>query len=161
MKDNQDVRDLLASCILGNWAHITFEKAIQGFPPDMRKQRIEHVDHSAWDLVYHLHAAQNDILEFITSDDYREREYPGGYWPPQQTHCSEAEWQEKIHGFTEERDRLIGIVKDRKQDLYAPLPNGSGQNIFREALVIGNHNSYHIAQLIDLRMLLRVPVKDY
>ena len=41
-----------------------------------------------------------------------------------------------------------------KTDLFANLPWGDGQTILREALLIADHNAYHVAQIVDLRRLL-------
>ena len=46
------------------------------------------------------------------------------------------------------------LVADPKTDLFANLPWGDGQTILREALLIADHNAYHVAQIVDLRRLL-------
>ena len=46
------------------------------------------------------------------------------------------------------------LVEDPKTDLFAKIPWGDGQTILREALLIADHNAYHIAQMVDLRRLL-------
>jgi hypothetical protein len=46
------------------------------------------------------------------------------------------------------------IVDNSKTDLYAPIPWGDGQTILREALLLADHNAYHVAQLVDVRRLL-------
>jgi hypothetical protein len=39
-------------------------------------------------------------------------------------------------------------------DLFAPLPHGQGQTILREALLVADHNAYHLGQWIVVRRLL-------
>jgi uncharacterized damage-inducible protein DinB len=46
------------------------------------------------------------------------------------------------------------LVENPKTDLYAKIPHGAGQNILREALLVVDHNSYHLGQLVLLRRLL-------
>jgi len=48
------------------------------------------------------------------------------------------------------------LVANPKIDLGAPIPGGDGQNILREALLMADHNAYHVAQLVDVRRLLGV-----
>ena len=43
------------------------------------------------------------------------------------------------------------LVADRKVDLYAHIPWGDGQTILREALLVADHNAYHLGQLVMLR----------
>jgi hypothetical protein len=46
------------------------------------------------------------------------------------------------------------LVKNPKTDLFAKIPWGDGQTILREALLVADHNAYHIAQIVDVRRLL-------
>jgi hypothetical protein len=43
------------------------------------------------------------------------------------------------------------LVADRKVDLYSRIPWGDGQTILREALLVADHNAYHLGQLVMLR----------
>jgi len=45
-------------------------------------------------------------------------------------------------------------VANKKTDLFAPIPWGDGQTILREALLLADHNAYHLGQMLDLRRLL-------
>ena len=49
---------------------------------------------------------------------------------------------------------MIALVKNPKTDLYAKIPHGDGQTILREALLVADHNAYHLGQLVDLRRAL-------
>jgi hypothetical protein len=46
------------------------------------------------------------------------------------------------------------LVQDPRTDLFAKIPHGQGQTILREALVLADHNAYHLGQLVDLRRAL-------
>jgi hypothetical protein len=46
------------------------------------------------------------------------------------------------------------LVKDPNTDLYAKIPWGDGQTILREALLVADHNAYHLGELLMLRRLL-------
>jgi hypothetical protein len=43
------------------------------------------------------------------------------------------------------------LVAGRHVDLYARIPWGDGQTILREALLLADHNAYHLGQLVMLR----------
>jgi len=49
---------------------------------------------------------------------------------------------------------MVRLVENPRTDLHAAIPHGDGQTILREALVLADHNSYHLAQLVDLRRAL-------
>ncbi len=46
------------------------------------------------------------------------------------------------------------MVFHPKTDLYAQIPHGEGQTILREALLLADHNAYHLGQLVLLRHCL-------
>ena len=49
---------------------------------------------------------------------------------------------------------MIEIVENESTDLYAPIPHGEGQTALREALLLADHNAYHLGELVLLRRLL-------
>jgi hypothetical protein len=49
---------------------------------------------------------------------------------------------------------MIALVTDPSTDLFARIPHGDGQTILREALLVADHNAYHLGQLALLRKLL-------
>jgi hypothetical protein len=46
------------------------------------------------------------------------------------------------------------LVQDPSTDLYQRIPHGDGQTILREALLVADHNAYHLGQFILLRRML-------
>jgi len=46
------------------------------------------------------------------------------------------------------------LVANQKTDLFAPIPWGDGQTILREALLVADHNAYHLGQMLDVRRML-------
>jgi hypothetical protein len=114
----------------------------------------EGAEHSSWELVEHLRIAQWDILDFSSNPEYRERRWPEDYWPKSAAPASEAAWDESVSSFLADRRALCDLVMDPVTDLYARIPHGSGQTILREALLAGDHNAYHVGQLVLVRRLL-------
>ena len=51
-------------------------------------------------------------------------------------------------------DSMEALVMDPAIDLTVPISHGSGQTILREALLVADHNAYHLGQLVMLRRLL-------
>ncbi len=56
---------------------------------------------------------------------------------------------------------MIAMMGDPQRDLNAPLRTGIDRNLIELAVLVIDHNSYHIGQLVDSRMLLGAPVKDW
>jgi hypothetical protein len=45
-------------------------------------------------------------------------------------------------------------VADPTTDLFTPLAHGKGKTALREALLLADHNAYHLGQLVVVRRLL-------
>jgi DinB superfamily len=148
------LREHLVNLLKGGWAHVPFMDAIEGFPAGKRGSYAQGLPHTAWQLLEHLRLAQWDILEFSRNAKHVSPEFPEGYWPKTPAPRSEEEWTDSVWAFRRDLREMIRLVENPRTDLYAKIPHGDGQNILREALVLADHNSYHLGQLVDLRRAL-------
>lgn len=157
MKDDQDasLRQHLIELLKGGGAHAGFEEAIAGIPAKLRGQKPAGLPHSPWMLLEHMRIAQWDILEFSRNRKYVSPDWPGDYWPRSEAPSSSAAWNASIRKFLQDLKAMQHLVAScPKNDLYARIPWGDGQTILREALLVADHNAYHVAQLVDVRRLL-------
>ncbi len=147
-------RKLLIDALAGKGAHIDFDSAIAHLPVSLRGQRKEGVPHTAWQLLEHLRIAQADILDFCVNPNYEELKWPDEYWPKQEAPANAADWDRSIEAFNNDLKAFQVLIADENRDLNGVIPHGDGQTLFREALLIVDHNSYHLGQLVFLRQLL-------
>ena len=148
----QLLRKQLTIGLTGTESHIAFEKVVREFPSAVRGNKPEGAPHSAWQLIEHMRIAQHDILEFSRNPNHQSPNFPEGYWPDSETPPSEAAWEESIKQFRTDARELGQLLE--KEELFAAFPHGSGQNLLREAIVLANHNSYHLGQLAFLKRML-------
>ena len=47
------------------------------------------------------------------------------------------------------------LVANPATDLFAKIPHGSGQTILREALLVADHNAYHLGALVVMCRVLK------
>jgi hypothetical protein len=113
--------------------------------------KVANFPHTAWMLLEHLRLAQMDILEFTRNPKYVSPKWPEGYWPASEAPPSEKEWKASMVAFKKDLRAMEQLVADKKVDLYAKIPWGDGQTILREALLVADHNAYHLGQLVALR----------
>jgi len=135
-------------------AHAGFDAAVAGLPAELRSVRPTGLPHSPWELVEHLRLTQRDILDFCRDPEYEEPKWPDDYWPKSPAPPTPGAWEESIEAFRRDRAALQQLVADPSLDLFAKVPHGTGQTFIREALVVADHNAYHVAQLILARRLL-------
>jgi hypothetical protein len=151
---SKQLRDQLVELLKGGGAHATFDDAVKDLPEKLRGVRPNGFPHSAWMLLEHLRIAQRDILEFCRNPKYTAPKWPNDYWPKQESPESSAAWGGSVKRFRDDLETMQKLVAAPAPDLYAKIPWGEGQTILREALLVADHNAYHIAQLIDVRRLL-------
>lgn len=155
MNDNE-VRNQLVRMLTVRQAHMTLEDAVADFPENQINSKPPRCDYTFWHLLEHMRIAQQDILEYILSESYEWPSFPDDYWPDKTTKTDMEGWQNTIHLFLEDRQRLVEIINDPEVDLFAALPN-SGEyqhNILREINIIASHNAYHIGELGILRQAM-------
>ncbi len=153
-RQEAQLREHLVKLLRGRQAHVTFEDTVGDFPARLRGVKPKGVPYSAWQLVEHLRLAQWDIYDFCVNPEYKELRWPDDYWPRTAAPPNNAAWQKSLRQFQADRNRMVRLVRNPRTDLYARIPWGSGQTILREALLVADHNSYHVGQLVLLRRLL-------
>lgn len=151
---DQALRDHLLELLRGGSAHLRFDEAIEGLPADLRGARAQDLPHTPWQLLEHLRIAQWDILDFSRNPDYVHIKWPDAYWPETATPPDDEAWDRSVEQFRRDLKAMEDLVADPKTDLFAKIPWGKGQTILREALLIADHNAYHIGQIVTLRQAL-------
>ncbi len=152
--DDRALREHLVKLLDGGQAHATIEDALAGFPTELRSTKTQGLPYSAWDLLEHLRIAQWDIVEFSRNPNHASPEWPEGYWPDSEAPPSDAAWEESVATVKNDLAVMRTLVADPGTDLFGRIPHGNGQTILREALLLADHNAYHIGQLVMLRKVL-------
>ena len=145
----------LTSMLLEANAHVTFDDACAGLTPAQWNQCLPDAPYTIWQLVEHVRIAQWDILEFCLDPGHESPEWPTAYWPAQDATADAATWQATLAQISTDRQRFIDLLRAANTNLLAPLPHGTGQTIFREALLIGDHAAYHTGEIVLMRRLLQ------
>lgn len=146
----REVVDLLAS----SSAHASFDDIVAGIPPPLRGSRPPGQSHTPWRLLEHMRIAQRDILEFCRDAAYRSPPWPQGYWPPGDAPPDDGAWDRSVEAFRADLRAVQELVDDETADPLAPLPWAADQTILGEALLVADHNAYHLGQMVDLRRAL-------
>jgi hypothetical protein len=153
---DQSLRKHIVELLKGGSAHVGFADGLQDFPSDKRGAFAPGLPHTGWQLLEHARIAQWDILEFSRNPKHVSPEFPEGYWPKTPLPGDEAAWSKSVKAFQRDLQAMIALVANPRADLYAPFPWGDGQTLLREALVLADHNAYHLGQIVDLRRALKI-----
>lgn len=148
------LRDHLLELLRGGGAHLGFDEAIKEFPAELRGTKHQELPHTAWQLLEHLRITQWDILDFSRSPDYAAIQWPDDYWPKTAAPPDDTAWGRSVEQFRRDLQAMQDLVADPQSDLYAKIPWGEGQTILREAMLVADHNAYHVGQIVSLRQAL-------
>jgi uncharacterized damage-inducible protein DinB len=152
MDDARLRRDLI-ELLEGGHAHVTPEQAFGGLKPALRAARPKGAPHSVWQLLEHMRLAQEDILRYTLESGWRSPKWPEGYWPSV-AEPTPAQWKASLAGFDRDLEAVRTLVRDRARDLTAEIPHGEGRSYLRQVLLVADHNSYHLGQVVAVRRRL-------
>jgi hypothetical protein len=65
-----------------------------------------------------------------------------------------------IDQFRKDLQQMEALVEDPSTDLHAKIPHGDGQTILREALLIADHNAYHLGVLAVMARIVKAVPAD-
>lgn len=154
MDNDKQLRQQLAKALDWREAHADLAAAVSGFPTELRGRVPQGLTHSGWQLLEHIRIALWDICEFCRNARHKSPQWPEGYWPKTPAPPDEAAWEHSIQAINQDLEGMRKLITDPKHDLFAAIPGGSGQTLFREALLIADHNAYHLGQLVLVRKAL-------
>jgi uncharacterized damage-inducible protein DinB len=154
MAESDALRQHVLDLLRGKNAHADFETVLADFPSRLRGAKPTGAAHTGWQLLEHMRIAQGDILKFSRDAKHKSPAWPEGYWPKTEAPPSAAAWNNSLRSFRADLKAMAKLVADKKTDLFGKIPHGTGQTILREALLIADHNSYHLGQMVALRRLL-------
>ena len=146
----------LIALLQGGQAHASLDDAVKGFPADLRGKAPHGLPYSAWQLLEHLRIAQHDILNFSAppTGGYQPMEWPADYWPKSAEPPSAHAWDHSVAAIRSDLKKFEALLTKPDADLFKPFRWGDGQNLLREALLIADHNAYHLGEIVMLRRLL-------
>jgi hypothetical protein len=154
------LREPLLYVLKGGGAHIDFEKVVADFPVESINRRAGPLPYTPWQVLEHMRIAQRDILEFSRDASHVSPKWPEGYWPADELMPDGAAWQRSVEAFRADLLAMENLLEDAAVDLFAPIAHGDGQTILREALLVADHNAYHLGVLSTLKRILTAEASD-
>lgn len=151
MNEQNELRAHVLELLEGKFAHIDVESALERFPVEKINAKIENFPHTAWQLLEHIRIAQWDILEFSRDGEHVSPEFPDGYW--NLTKGTKEDWENSVAEVLKNLQEMRDLISDETNDLFKIFPHGSGQTLLREALLVADHNSYHLGQIMVLEKI--------
>lgn len=153
------IKEHVLNLLQGGMAHMTFSDAVAEFPEDQINTFPPNVEYTFWHLVEHLRITQWDILEYMKNPDYNELEWPKDYWPAKDAKATKEEWDTSVASFEKDLAEIIALINTH--DVLTPVPSQKEHTFLREALMVADHNAYHIGELGSLRQVTKTWPKSH
>lgn len=154
MKSTDPLRQHLINLLTKAEAHLDVRSELKEFPVELRGRKPPGAPHTPWQLLEHMRIAQGDILQFTLNAKHASPKWPDEYWPKADAPPDSRAWDKSVKQFVADLDSVCKMVSDPKRDLVAKIPHGDGQTYLREALLVADHNAYHLGQLVMVRRIL-------
>lgn len=154
--DEAVIKEQLLSLLKGGNAHMPLEQAVADFPPTEYNTKPQNVPYTFWHLLEHIRIAQWDILEFVLNPDHISPEWPAGYWPGVDETADQEKWEVSLAQIKAGMNAFENMVINPPFPITAPIPHAPEYTIFREVLVVSDHNAYHIGEFAILRGVLNL-----
>ena len=158
MSNDPDVlREQVLKLLDGGHAHLHYDDATADLPFELMSVRPAGATpgtHTAWGQVEHLRITQRDLLDYVRTPGYESPAWPEGYWPDEDGPADAGAWERSRQEFRADSAAFRDIVADGSRDLLAAIPHAGGTTLLRNALVVADHNAYHLGQLVMLRRAL-------
>jgi hypothetical protein len=147
-----ELRKHVLELLEGKSAHIDIGSALDDFPAGEINTVVASSPHTAWQLLEHIRIAQWDILDFCRNANYKAMKWPDDYWPKEEG--TPEKWQLSVKQVLSDVSEMRDLVGDKDTDLFEKIEHGEGQTILREALLVADHNAYHLGQIILIKRML-------
>src|SRR5213078_1175043 len=154
MENLEPLREHVINLLTKAEAHVDVRSELENFPAKLRGRKPSGAPHTPWQLLEHMRIGQWDILRFSVDANHASPKWPEGYWPENDTPPNEKAWKESVRQFLADLDAVCELMRDPARDLFARIPHGTGQTLLREALLLADHNAYHLGQLVMVRKSL-------
>ncbi|MGC4189740.1 MAG: DinB family protein [Thermomicrobiales bacterium] len=158
------IRDQVLALLDGGNAHLSLDGAVADFPAGSMNENPPNVPYTPWHLLEHIRRTQRDILDFMRDPDYRELSWPHDYWPAPDATATDADWQATLDGIRADLAAIRSIVADPATDLDGLVLNAGGDpkyTVMRQALLVADHNAYHLGEFAILRHVMGTWPSDH
>ncbi|OKL39600.1 ABC transporter [Pontibacter flavimaris] len=153
MTQDEQLREQLVKLLRGGQAFRTQEELLEGLTLQEAGQKTQGLPYTIWQLLEHLRFAQRDILDFSRNAAYQEPAWPDDYWPEQEAPESQQALEQTLKAIALDLEEMVQLVQNPANDLFEPFAHGQGQTLLREAMLVAEHNAYHLGQIVLLRRL--------
>jgi len=150
---DQVLRDKIIASVGGGGAHVAPAVALEELTAAQAKRRPSKKLATVWDELAHMVFWQELTLEIVHGGQPQAPEHAAGGWPAIPTGRGATKGWGALKG------RFLAGVAEleeaaRTRDLEARVGGDAKSTLGELLIMIANHNSYHLGQIVSLRRLI-------
>jgi len=149
---NEIIAEIIRRSLHGKDAHIDPLKALKGLTAEMARKRPSPSSHSCWELLHHIVMWQSVCIDAIKGKEVDWEAAQRKEWPSQERMTDAAQWDNLVAKFERGLEEASQLVE--RVDLAKPIPAWGDAPTFQVLMVLVQHNSYHIGQIVATRIAL-------
>ncbi|MFT2008652.1 DinB family protein [Pontibacter sp. 13R65] len=154
MRQDQQLRDQLSKLMRCGQAFTSLQEVLGDIQAADAGKTVKNLPYTLWQIIEHMRIALYDILEFSRDPGYKSPTWPDGYWPEEYAPANQAALEASVQKIRAGVETMVTMVQDPANDLFEPFAHGNGQNLLREAMLVAEHNAYHLGEIVLFRRLL-------
>ena len=142
--------DVFSKGLHGHNTHMESLRILKGITHEIASQKVEGDLFSSWEILYHMIYWQEICLKAIRGDSIDWDSVKEKDWP---SYAQEevADWDSLCQQFEDGIQEAEKLFK--KMDLEKPMPAWGNAPTIEAVLVLLQHNSYHLGQIVVNRRL--------
>ncbi|OLS21303.1 MAG: hypothetical protein HeimC3_36200 [Candidatus Heimdallarchaeota archaeon LC_3] len=153
---NDKLVDALSKSFHGEWTHIDPKRALKGLTSENARKKPKGFDHSCWELLYHIVTWQKTLLKNIKGQeiDWNKIEQEDN-WPNEEILKNDENFSELVETFYSGINESKELIKNVDLLNEKEISIGPKElSIIKLTIVLLQHTSYHLGQIVSLRKFL-------
>ncbi|MHA2425517.1 MAG: DinB family protein [Candidatus Thorarchaeota archaeon] len=147
-------RTALKQGLIAFHIHPAPEKSLNDLTPDIVTKRVEGGTHSIWDLIHHVLFWQDITIESLEEKEIDWERSKTENWPDPSAKVDKKQLDDSIKRFLKGIERISELADS--VDLNSGMPSWPKATKMWAMLMIAQHNSYHIGQIVTLRQIFGI-----
>lgn len=143
---------IIKDSFMGKNTHYNTLEALRGLSAKDARAKPSPETRSIWETLYHIVFWHNIILELIQGAEVDWKALQGKDWPKPDKMNVDSEWDVLCRAFAIAIDQAKDLLE--KEPLIKPTPGWTDGTVVKAMMVLAQHNSYHIGQIVTTRRLL-------
>ncbi|MFX1476008.1 MAG: DinB family protein [Promethearchaeota archaeon] len=143
---------ILKDSFMGKSAHYNSLAALKGLSAKEARRKPSKEARSVWENLYHIVFWHNIILEVAQGAEVDWKALEGRDWPDADKMNIDSEWEVLCRAFALAIEQAQDLLENLS--LTKPTPGWADGTVAKAMVVLAQHNSYHLGQIVMARRML-------